>query len=147
MNPLITNGEAVNSGPGERMAASAAIAVSVMPGSRGVSAAAAAAASPALTPTWKAAIVPSTSDSLTATAWRGPREVACTIICTPNGIASSGAGPRTSTWPAAGLECAFGVLIEAGGSDRPACFIATVLIYRGPPIVKRRSDYQGSAVR
>jgi hypothetical protein len=147
MNPLITNGEAVNSGPGERMAASAAIAVSVMPGSRGVSAAAAAAASPALTPTWKAAIVPSTSDSLTATAWRGPREVACTIICTPNGIASSGAG-------AEGLDLARGrppVRVRGshrgGGSDRPACFIATVLMYRGPPIVKRRSDYQGSAVR
>jgi hypothetical protein len=30
----------------------------------------------------------------------------------------------------AGLECAFGVLVELEGSDRPACVIETVVIYR-----------------
>jgi len=28
------------------------------------------------------------------------------------------------------LECAFGVLVELEGSDRPACVIETVVIYR-----------------
>ena len=30
----------------------------------------------------------------------------------------------------AGLECAFGILVELEGSDRPACVIETVVIYR-----------------
>jgi hypothetical protein len=30
----------------------------------------------------------------------------------------------------AGLECAFGILVEVEGSDRPACIIETVVIYR-----------------
>jgi len=30
----------------------------------------------------------------------------------------------------ADLECAFGVLVELEGSDRPACVIETVVIYR-----------------
>ena len=29
-----------------------------------------------------------------------------------------------------GLECAFGILVEVEGSDRPACVIETVVIYR-----------------
>jgi acyl dehydratase len=29
-----------------------------------------------------------------------------------------------------GLECAFGILVELEGSDRPACVIETVVIYR-----------------
>jgi acyl dehydratase len=29
-----------------------------------------------------------------------------------------------------GLECAFGILVEIEGSDRPACVIETVVIYR-----------------
>jgi hypothetical protein len=30
----------------------------------------------------------------------------------------------------AGLECAFGILVEVEGSDRLACVIETVVIYR-----------------
>ncbi len=30
----------------------------------------------------------------------------------------------------AGLECAFGILVVLEGSDRPACVIETVVIYR-----------------
>lgn len=30
----------------------------------------------------------------------------------------------------AGLECAFGILVEVEGSDRPACVIETVVVYR-----------------
>jgi len=30
----------------------------------------------------------------------------------------------------AGLESAFGILVEIEGSDRPACVIETVVIYR-----------------
>ena len=29
-----------------------------------------------------------------------------------------------------GLECAFGILVELEGSDRPACVIEAVVIYR-----------------
>ena len=29
-----------------------------------------------------------------------------------------------------GLECAFGILVELEGSDRPACVIETIVIYR-----------------
>ena len=29
-----------------------------------------------------------------------------------------------------GLECAFGILVELEGSDRPACVIETLVIYR-----------------
>ena len=30
----------------------------------------------------------------------------------------------------AGLECAFGIHVELEGSDRPACVIETLVIYR-----------------
>jgi len=30
----------------------------------------------------------------------------------------------------AGLECGFGILVELEGSDRPACLVETVVIYR-----------------
>jgi len=42
-----------------------------------------------------------------------------------SGSTSSPSAPRR-----AGLECAFGVLVEVEGADRPACVIETIVIDR-----------------
>ena len=36
----------------------------------------------------------------------------------------------SATQKPAGLECAFGIVVELEGSDRPACVIETLVIYR-----------------
>ena len=61
------------------------------------------------------------------------------VVCQQDSLPGTGAGRQQDTRareagirPAeqAGLECAFGILVELEGSDRPACVIETVVIYR-----------------